>query len=349
MPSRHPRLLLYGMYDLGDLDSAPRVRISMMAAALGRRLPVELITGDRRTRGIAAIRWLLRGGWRRVDAVYVESSTVAATPVDLAFLALLRATGRPVGVYFRDAYQLFRDLFPISRRRQHLGDAVWRWTHPILKRIASRTFAPTDGLAEVLGLEGVVLLPPGTDPSLPVVGAGSEALVAAILSLSPRPGFELLRSAMEDVRSTVPDVRLRIVSREPVPGNLPDWIDVVSANRAGIPQLLRGASVCVIPLPLTRYTELALPVRLTDYLSMGVAIVSTDSSATRRYLGASDAALLVADVPGALAEAIERVLADRALRDNLARRARAFAEAPEHSWDSRARIVLDALGIFPAP
>ena len=95
MASQPGGLLLYGMYDTSDLDSAPKVRITTMAAALGRRLPVEVITGDRGARAVAGIRWLLGGGWRRVDAAYIEASTSAATPIDLLLLSILRALGRP--------------------------------------------------------------------------------------------------------------------------------------------------------------------------------------------------------------------------------------------------------------
>lgn len=341
------RLLLYGMYELGDLDSAPKVRISLMAAALGRRMEVELITGDRRTRALADMQWLLRRGWRGVEAVYVESSTSTATPIDLVFLAILRLLGRPVGVYFRDAYQLHRDLFPITRSRQHLADRVWHLTHPLLKRVATRRFAPTGSLARVLGLDDPVLLPPGTDPSMPRSGAGSDPLVAAILSPAPTSGFDLLRSAMEVVRAHRPDLRLRIITRTIPSGEAPDWIEFVSGGRAEIAALLRPALVCVIPLPLTRYTELAVPVRLTDYLSLGKAVVSTDSVETRSYLGASDAAVLVPDAPAPMAAAIERLVGDDGLRESLAERARAFAEAEDNTWDARARTVLDALGVAP--
>jgi glycosyltransferase involved in cell wall biosynthesis len=333
------------MYDAADLDSAPKVRIAMMAAALARRAPLEQIAGGRRERMAASFRWLVGGGWRRVGAVYVESSTSTASPVDLAFFGLMRALGRPVGVYFRDAYQLHRDLFPTVRARQRLADLVWRFTHPMLKRVASERFAPSAGLARILGLKAAILLPPGTDPSLPFLGPGSEPLIAAIVSPSKTTGFDLLRSAVEQVRETRPAVRLRIISRVVPSAPIPVWMELMSGSRPSLPQLLEPASVCVIPLPLTRYTHLAVPVRLTDYLSLGKPIVSTDSDETRGYLGASGAALLSADTPADLAQAIGRVLDDGALADRLARRARAFAEAPENTWDARARTTLRTLGL----
>ncbi len=146
----HRGLLLFAMYDVHGLNSAPKVRISMMTAALARLVPLEQIGGGRWTRFIASFR-LAGGGVRRVGALYVESASSTATPADIAFITLLRLLGRPVGVYFRDAYQLFRDIYPITRP-QMLMDMLWRLSMPIVRRIATHHFVQSYGLGKVLRL-----------------------------------------------------------------------------------------------------------------------------------------------------------------------------------------------------
>lgn len=340
---RRPRLLFYGMYNPAGLDSAPKVRIAMLGAALGEVADVERIDGDRASRARTGWRWLRSGGTGRVDAVYVESATTTASPFDICLLAWTRLRGRSVGIFFRDGYQLHRDLFPVRRARQRLGDLAWRVTMPALRRIATVRFAPSAGLARVLGLRGAILLPPGTDPSSPDLGVPSTSLVAAILSPTAAAGFDLLREALELVRRDLPEARLRIITSVAPPTPPPDWIEVVPGGRPALPALLADARVCVVPIPLTRYTELAVPVRLADLLGFGKPIVVTDSEAVREFLGSSEAAVLVPDTPLALADAIGRILRDDALAASFGARARAFAQRPTSAWSGRASTILDAL------
>ncbi|MGA2513474.1 MAG: glycosyltransferase [Candidatus Limnocylindrales bacterium] len=343
-----PGILLYGMYDLRSLDRAPEVRIAMMTGALSRRVHTERIVGGRLGRTVAAFRWLASGGSRRVGAVYVEAPTSAALPGDLAFLALMRLLGRPVGVYFRDAYQLFRDLYPRQHRRQVIVDRVWRVTTWFLKRIATVRYAPSSGLARVLGLRDAVLLPPGTDPTLPDLGIGEPDLVAAIVQVGPRSGLEALIEAVALVRANRPPVRLRIVARsadgKPVAG-LPDWVEVASAGRDSLAEALRPARVCVLPLPVTAYADLAVAVRLVDLLAFGKPIVATDAVESRALIEASGAGIVTPDTPEGQAGGILRLLEDDALAARSAAAARAYAVAPDHTWDARARTVLDTLGL----
>jgi glycosyltransferase involved in cell wall biosynthesis len=267
-------------------------------------------------------------------------------PTDLAFLLLMRMLGRPVGVYFRDAYQLFRDLYPRTRR-QILSDLVWRLTTPMLKRIASVRYAPSAGLARVLGLEDAVLLPPGTDPSLPDLGPGEPDLVASVVSVAARSGFDSLMEAMTLVRRRRPAARLRIVAQG-VEGDraasLPDWVELRSSDRGTLADVLRPARLCVLPLPVTRYTDLAVAVRLFDFLALGKPIVATDTIESRALLEASGAGLVAADTSRDLAEAILRLLEGEALAARCAASARAYAVAPENTWDARAQTVLESLG-----
>jgi glycosyltransferase involved in cell wall biosynthesis len=341
-------VLLYGMYDLAGLDKAPKVRIEMMTRALSARTHTERIVGGRFRRAAASLRWLLRGGPRRVGVVYVESVTTSSMPTDLAFLLLMRLLRKPVGVYFRDAYQLYRDIYPRQRRRQVLSDWAWRLTKPLLARIATVRYVQSAGLGEALHLRRPVLLPPGTDPSSPDLGAGGQPLVAYVGGVGWADGFDTLVEAMAIVRARCPEARLVAVGPSPSAERraaLPDYVDLRRTGRDGLVQVLTDARCCVIPRPITEYTNFVIPIKLWDYLSYGKPVVATAATETARVLEESDAGLTTPDTAEGIAEGLLELLADEALARRLATNARRFACLPESTWAARAGTVLESLGI----
>jgi glycosyltransferase involved in cell wall biosynthesis len=345
----HPGILLYGMYPMtGPANRAPTVRIALMAEALSRRTRTEEITGGRFARVGKAARWVFTGGPRRVKAVYVETPTTSSMPTDMALLVLMRLLRRPVGIYFRDAYPLYRDVHPRTRRRQVLGDLAWRITTPLLKRVASVRYAPSAGLAAALKLSRPVLLPPGTDPTLPDLGIGEPDVVGAIVQMAPRSGLDTLVAAMKIVRERRPAARLRVLAQSvdaELAAALPDWVEVVSAARSELPGLLKPARVCVLPVPINDYTNLAVAVRLLEYLGFGKPIVATDTTETRAILAASGAGTATPDTAAGLAGGILPILADESVARRMADGARRYACSPTSTWDDRAGTVLATLGL----
>lgn len=335
-----PRLLLYGMYDASVPSSAPRVRIAMLAEALEHRS--RLVRADRgrwhRLLAVPRVLWQLR----HVDAVYVESPTGASMPWDLLVLAAARAMGRPVGTYFRDAYQLFRELYPAGSFRQRMSDLAWSLSIRLLRGLASVRFVPSAGLAAALRLRDAVVLPPGTDPRQPDLGAGNEQVIAYVGPMNPADGFDRLLAAMAAVRAELPGARLLVISGTER-ADLPDWVDLVAADRRELPRLLAGARACVIPRPINAYTDLARPVKLADYLSLGKPVVATAAAETATLLQPSGAGLLVSDDPADLARGLLAVLRDRDLAERLAAAARALAVLPESTWDDRAAEIVERL------
>src|SRR5260221_10516264 len=103
-------------------------------------------------------------GWSCEAAFFDHQRAPPPEPADLMLLAFIRVLGRPVGVYFRDAYQLFRWMYPIVRRRQRLMDWLWRLSMPIMRGIATRRFVPSARLAPVLPIVDPILLPSASDP-----------------------------------------------------------------------------------------------------------------------------------------------------------------------------------------
>jgi len=286
---------------------------------------------------------LSAGPWR-IEAGCVETSTTSAMPWDLALLALVRSAARPVGIYFRDAYQLFRGIYRRPGLRAQLSDTAWRFSTALLRRLATVSFAPSQGLADQLHLNSAVLLPPGTDPSSPDLGVGDEPLVAYVGARSRAIGFDLLVDAMTLVRAEEPGVRLLAIGpASDADATLPDWIELLTADRDELPAALRPVRVCAIPLPINAYTNLARPVRLTDFLAFGKPIVATDATETHAVLAPTEAGLLVEDTPQAIAAGLLRVLRDESLAARLAARARALAVDPQMTWDCRAEQALAPL------
>jgi glycosyltransferase involved in cell wall biosynthesis len=341
---RRPRVLFYAMYDSTKPSNAPRVRIRMLQAAMAQRASLTVIGGSPRGRLGPAMAFLLRGGPWTVDAAYVESSTTAAMPWDIAVLGLLRIAGRPVGVFFRDAYQLFRDLYPRSGPRALLSDAAWRASIVLLRGLATVRYAPSTGLAKILRLRGAVLLPPGTDPATPDLGLGTEPLVAYVGARSAADGFDRLVAAMKIVRGEEADARLLAIGPvSDMDAQLPQWIETRMADRDALAAALAPARVCVIPRPINAYSNLARPVKLTDYLGFGKPIVATATDETRAVLAPTEAGLLVDDTPQEIAAGLLRILRDESLAGGLAERARALAVDAQMTWDCRAEQALAAL------
>ena len=105
---------------------------------------------------------------------------------------------------------------------------------------------------------------------------------------------------------------------------------------------LAKATVLALPNPASAIsTKFTSPLKLFEYMAAGRAIVASDLPAIREVLQDNEQALLVA--PGdanALADAIRRLVSDRALAERLARAA--FAAAPAYTWAKRAE-KLEAL------
>ena len=173
-------------------------------------------------------------------------------------------------------------------------------------------------------------------------------------SLRSRPGsgLDTLVAAMALVRERRPAARLIVVARSVdglMAAGMPEWVEVAVAGRASLPELLRPGRVCVLPLPINRYTNLAVAVRLLDLLGFGKPVVATDTSAARAIIEASGAGMVTPDTAAGLAQGILPILEDADLAGRLAENARRYACSPESTWDARALTVLGTLGVAEAP
>jgi glycosyltransferase involved in cell wall biosynthesis len=350
-PNRGPRLLLVSMYPLDQGRWGPTVRIANLRDELGDRVSLDVVSGYRGARRMALARYAFSGRLRGLAGIYVESSSFLPSETDIAFLALARALGIPVLTYVRDAYQLFPEYYAASSIRRRIGAALFRPAFRALAAVSTRLAFPSAGLAAAVGADParILRLPPGSPAPVDVpardganrllfVGNGRDAI---------QGGPRLLR-AIELARASGTPVELTVVSRpgEEPPGPHPPWLRLVRAEGDDIVQLLPDVIATVIPRPRSPYNDLAVPIKLYDYLAFFRPLLVTDCIEQAAVVRAADAGLVVGDDPEAIADGVRRLVdAGPAGRqpwaDNAARAAAA------QSWSARADEILGALGMPP--
>jgi glycosyltransferase involved in cell wall biosynthesis len=157
---------------------------------------------------------------------------------------------------------------------------------------------------------------------------GLEGLIAAIPSVKSRVPYAVFvfvggtshDELPADVTRLQREGTLRVVPR---------------ASRDELPRYYAAADVLVSP---RSYGNNA-PLKIFDYLNAGRPIVATDIAAHRALL-AEERGLLVEPRPGAIADAIVRVLQDPQLAETLVRNANKYVS--EHlGWDGFVKVVAE--------
>ncbi|MGE5176352.1 MAG: TIGR03087 family PEP-CTERM/XrtA system glycosyltransferase [Hyphomicrobiales bacterium] len=142
------------------------------------------------------------------------------------------------------------------------------------------------------------------------------------------------------VRARRPGVRVVVVGADPVPPvrRLADLPGVtVTGSVPDVRPHVRPAAVSVAPLSIARGTQN----KILESMAMGVPVVVSPVAA-RGVDAVAGEHLLAADGDEAFADAVVRVLGDRAERDRLARAGRERVAA-RHSWETSMRLLDEAV------
>lgn len=340
-----PRILLLGHYPLEQRDRAPVVRTVAMAEALARHASVTALSGTRADRAPWIRAFLAAGRLGQVDGVYLEAGTSTMTPADHTLLVAIRRRGLPLGIYIRDAYQRFPELYPPANPKEWAMARAYALTTWRYRRLATVLFFPTDGLADLFPHPQRQLLPPAGTVAAPPAGVVRHPhRVVYVGANGPYDGVDTAALAMTVVSRRHSDAELVLITRpSEVPRDMPPVCRVVTAAGEALHPWLWSSSLALVPRRDTAYTRLALPIKLFDYLSHGLPVIATGPSETSKLVVSAGVGIPVPPDPGRLAEAIlslwarpERLAAMGAAALNLV--------AQQHNWDARAQQVLGALG-----
>jgi glycosyltransferase involved in cell wall biosynthesis len=215
--------------------------------------------------------------------------------------------------------------------RRARNEAMFRWL--VVPTASFARFIGLDMDRVIVGGNGTVTsrVLPGPWPDVPTIGIASGA--------APGRGLETLIEAARMLRSSMPDLRLRLWlaatggSGEAYIDQLrasldgADWVRIGAAPYERLGEALSQATLLTIPTPTSEYSDVALPVKLFDSMAAGRPIVVTPRRETAAVVKRFDVGVVApGDDPASLAEAFASLLNDRHRTREIGARARAEAE-----------------------
>ncbi|WP_234416112.1 MULTISPECIES: glycosyltransferase [unclassified Actinomyces] len=257
----------------------------------------------------------------------------------------MHRAGVPVGVFYRDVYW----RVPTAETRTPYGriaNALQRGDLYGYRRNRVHFFLPSVPMSELVGLgpgDSFSSLPPGGEAgrALPlpdaagglrlvyVGGLGSHydltAFVAAVAA-TPNVGLELVTRASQWQAA---------VAQNPV--LLGDSITVRHLSSSELEPVYARSHVGVLAVKPSKYRDIAVPVKLFEYLSFGRPVIATCGTEAGRIIDANGAGWVVDYNPDAFAALLLHLT--HAPEEVEEKAAAARAVARESTWADRARAV----------
>ena len=168
-------------------------------------------------------------------------------------------------------------------------------------------------------------------------------------TIARRLGLDLAVRAFDRASVQLPGARFDIFGSGDFAGEVRTAIDACDApNRIhftdqrfavdDVPSMLDGAAVGIIPNRRDPATELMLPVKLLEYVYLGIPTVAPRLPAIEHYFDEQSVAFYQPGDEESLTVALSRLLSDSAERTRLRRRAWEFTR--EYAWEKMKRELL---------
>jgi glycosyltransferase involved in cell wall biosynthesis len=236
--------------------------------------------------------------------------------------------------------ELYLEKFPGAFGE--MGAAALRLEERVSARMADLVFAVHDLHAarlEACGIprEKIVVILNTADPRLfqplgcPKQNNNGDFTVVTHGTINRRLGLDTALEAINLVRNRIPTIKFRIIGpgehRENVRRHarrlnldgIVQFEDAVPLEALG--ETLRGASLGLVPNHATAATELMLPVKLLEYVSLGIPVIASSLKTIRHYFPADAVHYFQPANAQSLAESLAHLYLHPEERSRLASRA----------------------------
>lgn len=363
-------VLLYYPFQLADnANSGSKLRPKKIHSAFiewGETNGVEilLLSGHSKERETLFSEWKSDGKLDDLLFCYMENQTIPfwlTDPkhipqkpfIDSKVMKFLKSKNIPVGVFYRDVYWKFDELYPLKGIKKIIMQSIYKQEEKFYGKYCDVIFLPSDAMGKYVNIpKRMVALPPGGTPmdiqieTDLTVGPSRGLYVGGINNEDY--GLFLLLDALEIANKHTMVCNLTVVCREEEYNHLPDekkkrlsdlHITIKHISGNALNELYKGMDFAFIPRYKSTYNDFSVPVKLVEYLSNGLPVVATHCEAQRDIIESDQYGLICEDNPASMAMAVSK-MSETYLeyRTNIKK---TFIE--KHSWLARVEKIKESL------
>ena len=342
-------ILFHTPQKLAALDSGSSVRPAKMIDAFKQLgYNVDTVTGDNEERR-EQIKTIQNNN-QMYDFCYSEPTTWPLHPViDYRLYWYLYIKNISTGIFYRDIYWQYPDYF------DHSGMKYWelqfrhRLDLAVMKSVGDVIYVPSTSFGEQLDTATTPLPPGGVDKISSSNRSSQLQRLIYVGGVSERYGSELLSKVQKAVAANQ-DITLDLVTRESEFQSLSDQVrqrfqsDSVTVHHVSGDDLIplyERADAGIIPLIPDLYNNMAIPVKLYEYLSYGLPVITTDLDEVAAFVRSSDCGIVCNADSDNLAQAIITLSKDSKLYQQ--KQQNAVQSLKENRWIDRAKKVASDL------
>jgi glycosyltransferase involved in cell wall biosynthesis len=344
-----PRILFHTPQPLESLDSGSSVRpAKMLEAFRSLDYEVDTVLGNKQER-----RQSIKNIHKKdteYSFCYSEPTTWPLHPViDYNLYWYLYRKNISTGVFYRDLYWQFLDYFDHSGMKYWELQFRYRLDLAVMKRIGDVIYVPSTSFGEQLDTPTTPLPPGGIDQTSASDPSPQLQQLIYVGGVSERYGSELL-SKVQKVVAANQDIILDLVTRKSEFQSLPDKVhqrfqsDNVTVHHVSGDDLIplyKRADAGIIPLIPDSYNNIAMPVKLYEYLSYGLPVITTNLNEVASFVQSTDCGIVCNADSDDLAQAIITLSKDNQLYQQ--KQQNAVQALKENRWINRAKKVASDL------
>lgn len=343
------KVLYYSFSDFNSATSGSSMRPYKINNAF-KKLGYEviLINGDINKRWELFRNFKKEDAFDNIDYCYIEPSTYPCHPLDYIMFAAIKMMKIPTGIFYRDMYYKFPELFKKRgiKKLQLLSRYKLDWF--FYKKIAKTIFFPSSTMAKHFKFKNKKTLPPAGE----IIKMNSKVIKYNLIyvgGVSNRYGTDILLEAVDIVNKEYGNINLHLICRKYEEHFFDDyrdesWLKIIHASGEKLSEYYNNSDIALIPLRINEYNNFAVPVKLFEYLSYNMPIVTTNCFETARFVKENEVGLVTDDNSRSLADAIINLYKNKNLLEFYSKQARKKLYE-ENLWEHRVlKIEKNLLG-----